>query len=95
MLPRQRSINPASGDTVFEVAEHTEMEVELRVAGAAQAARRWRNEPLSMRTALLVRTAELLEGERRELGQMHWLLAMHLLPFMTAFFYSDKASCLP
>ena len=69
-VTKQRSINPATGDVVLEISEHTDAEVEQRVAGAAQAARLWRDEPITARTALLERAGQLLEAEKQDWGRM-------------------------
>ncbi|MGQ0647455.1 MAG: NAD-dependent succinate-semialdehyde dehydrogenase [Gemmatimonadaceae bacterium] len=69
-MPKQQSINPATGDLVFEIEEHTDAELESRLAAAAQAFPPWRDQPGSVRVAVLRRAAELLEQERETFGRL-------------------------
>jgi len=66
----QSSVNPATGDVLAVIADHTEAEVEQRLARAAAAARRWRHTPLTERTAMLRRMADRLDGEREALARL-------------------------
>jgi succinate-semialdehyde dehydrogenase / glutarate-semialdehyde dehydrogenase len=62
--------DPATGELLERLAEHTPAEVEARVAAAALAARAWRRLLVAERVAPLARAAELLEHERRELAAL-------------------------
>lgn len=65
-----RSINPATGELLGTFEEHTSSEVDARVAKAHGAWRRWRTTAFAHRAAVMVRAAELLETERRALGEL-------------------------
>jgi len=64
------SINPATGETVATFEEHSAAEIESRVASAAAAFRTWRRRPFADRSAVLVRAAEILEGEKQRFGEI-------------------------
>ncbi len=66
----QTSVNPATGDVLAVIADHSDEEVERRVARAASAARKWRDTPLNSRVALLRRMADLLDAEREALARL-------------------------
>ncbi|HET6440451.1 MAG TPA: NAD-dependent succinate-semialdehyde dehydrogenase [Anaeromyxobacter sp.] len=60
------SVNPATGEVVARTEDHSEVEVERRVARAAEVFRVWRRRPVSERTRLSGRAAEvLLAGKER------------------------------
>ncbi|HEU5184706.1 MAG TPA: NAD-dependent succinate-semialdehyde dehydrogenase [Gemmatimonadaceae bacterium] len=65
-----RSINPATGELLGTFEEHTSSEVDARVAKAHNAWRRWRTTAFAHRATVMVRAAELLETERRALGEL-------------------------
>lgn len=66
----QSSVNPATGDVLAVIADHTDAEVERRVARAAAAAITWRAEPLAARTAMLRRLADALDAQREPLAHL-------------------------
>ncbi|HZO19812.1 MAG TPA: aldehyde dehydrogenase family protein, partial [Gemmatimonadaceae bacterium] len=65
-----RSVNPANGELLGTFEEHTSSEVDARVAKAQGAWRRWRTTSFAQRATIMVRAAELLETERRALGEL-------------------------
>jgi succinate-semialdehyde dehydrogenase/glutarate-semialdehyde dehydrogenase len=64
------SINPATSQTVQTFEELGDIEVEAKLAAAQRAFLRQRRTSFAERAAKLVRVAEILERERRELGQL-------------------------
>ena len=66
----QSSISPATGEVLAQIADHTDDEIERRVAAAAAAARTWRDTPLEARTTMLRRLAGLLDEEREALARL-------------------------
>ena len=66
----QRSINPATGETLAEHPAHSAEEVERRLALAARAATRWRRTPVAARAAVVARLGDLLEAEKERLGRL-------------------------
>ncbi len=64
------SINPATGETLAEYPAHSTVDVEARLARAADAASRWRQTPVAERAAMVGRLGELLDSERDRLGRM-------------------------
>src|SRR5262249_17882557 len=69
------TVNPATGETVRTFAEHTDGEIETRLARAAAAFRTWRRSAPADRSRLLARAAELLEADKARLGAL-MVLAM-------------------
>ncbi|HEU4722519.1 MAG TPA: NAD-dependent succinate-semialdehyde dehydrogenase [Gemmatimonadaceae bacterium] len=69
-MTTQRSINPATGETVAEHPAHSAPELERRVSLAADAAARWRRTPVSERAAVVGRLGELLDAEKARLGRL-------------------------
>jgi succinate-semialdehyde dehydrogenase / glutarate-semialdehyde dehydrogenase len=61
-----RSINPTTGEVIREFAAHSETAVEQKLAKAAAAFREYRRMPMSERSRLLLRVADILESERQE-----------------------------
>jgi succinate-semialdehyde dehydrogenase / glutarate-semialdehyde dehydrogenase len=59
-----RSINPTTEETTATFEEHSNGEVESRLARAWNAFQAWRNTPISERAAALRRLAEVLASER-------------------------------
>ncbi len=66
----QSSVNPATGDVLATIADHTDEELERLVSRAARATRAWRDTPLAQRTAMLRRVADLLDAERESLARL-------------------------
>jgi succinate-semialdehyde dehydrogenase/glutarate-semialdehyde dehydrogenase len=66
----QRSVNPATGDVLAEIADHSDVALERRLVRATSAAQRWRGTPLEERTALLRRVADRLDDERDALARL-------------------------
>ncbi|HKA86324.1 MAG TPA: NAD-dependent succinate-semialdehyde dehydrogenase [Haliangiales bacterium] len=64
------TVNPATGETVRTFAEHTDGEIETRLARAAAAFRTWRRSAPADRSRLLARAAELLEADKARLGAL-------------------------
>jgi succinate-semialdehyde dehydrogenase/glutarate-semialdehyde dehydrogenase len=64
------SINPATGETIEELAEHSDSDVERALASAEAAFADWRRSPLDRRSQLLRRVADLLEAKKDELGRL-------------------------
>ncbi|MHB0964011.1 MAG: NAD-dependent succinate-semialdehyde dehydrogenase [Gemmatimonadaceae bacterium] len=66
----QSSVNPATGDVLAVIADHTEADIERLLSRAALASARWRANPLEARTAMLRRMADLLDEEREPLARL-------------------------
>lgn len=66
----QTSVNPATGDVLAVIADHTDAELERLVARAATAFHAWRATPLHERAAVLLRMADLLDAEREPLARL-------------------------
>jgi len=66
----QTSVNPATGDVLATIADHTDADVEARVARTHAAARRWRATSLADRVAMLRRAADLLDATRESLARL-------------------------
>ncbi|MDB4884093.1 MAG: Aldehyde Dehydrogenase [Gemmatimonadetes bacterium] len=64
------SVNPATGETLAEFAEHTSAEVEAKLARAAEMAPRWRFTPIQERAAVMARLGDLLEQDKERLGRL-------------------------
>jgi succinate-semialdehyde dehydrogenase/glutarate-semialdehyde dehydrogenase len=64
------SINPTTGASLGSFAEHTDGEVEAKLAAAERAFAQHRRSPFAERARGLVRAAEILERERRVFGQL-------------------------
>ena len=65
-----RSINPASGQTLAEFAEHSAAEIEARLAHAKRAASVWRRTPVGQRALVVAQLGALLEQEKDRLGRI-------------------------
>jgi succinate-semialdehyde dehydrogenase/glutarate-semialdehyde dehydrogenase len=65
-----RSVNPATGELLLAVEEHTPEQVNERLERAVQAWRGWRAIPIADRAAVMIKAAELLERERGDLGRL-------------------------
>ncbi len=66
----QSSVNPATGQVLAAIADHSDAEVERRVAQAAAAAVTWRAVPVAERTAMLRRMADRLDADRVTLAHL-------------------------
>jgi len=66
----QSSVNPATGDVLAVIAEHSDPDVERLVARAAAAAATWRATPVAARTTMLHRMADRLDAEREPLARL-------------------------
>ncbi|MBW7934820.1 MAG: aldehyde dehydrogenase family protein [Gemmatimonadaceae bacterium] len=66
----QVSVNPATGDVLAHVADHSDDALEARLARAASAAPEWRTHSLAGRTALLRRLADRLDAECDALARL-------------------------
>ncbi|MDB4888751.1 MAG: Succinate-semialdehyde dehydrogenase [Gemmatimonadetes bacterium] len=64
------SVNPATGETLAEFADHTSAEVEAKLARASEMAPRWRFTPIDERAALVARVGDLLEADKERIGRM-------------------------
>ncbi|MEO8336290.1 MAG: NAD-dependent succinate-semialdehyde dehydrogenase [bacterium] len=64
------SVNPATGETLAEFAEHSAADVEAKLALAADVALRWRFTPIQERAAVVARLGTLLDAEKEHLGRM-------------------------
>ncbi len=62
------SLNPTSGELIAAYPEHDAAAIESRLARAADAFTHWRATPISERTAVLARTARVLEARRDTLA---------------------------
>jgi succinate-semialdehyde dehydrogenase / glutarate-semialdehyde dehydrogenase len=69
-MTTQKSINPATGETLAEHPVHSSDEVERRLALAARAAALWRRTPVAERAAVVARLGGLLDAEKDRLGRL-------------------------
>jgi succinate-semialdehyde dehydrogenase/glutarate-semialdehyde dehydrogenase len=69
-MPRLASVNPATGELVLDVEEHSDADVDRRLAGAAAASARWRAAPVDQRAAVLRSVADILEAEKESIGRL-------------------------
>jgi len=65
-----KSINPATGEVLGEYPELTPSELQGRLERAATAFAKHRRTSFAERAARMLRAAEILEGEQRELGRI-------------------------
>ena len=65
-----RSINPATGETIEDFAEHGPDDIERALANAEIAFRDWRRSKVEARVDLLNRIADTLEARKGELGRI-------------------------
>jgi succinate-semialdehyde dehydrogenase/glutarate-semialdehyde dehydrogenase len=63
------SVNPATGETFARFEELTDVELEGRLARAAATFRAWRRVPVSERTRLMAKAAEVLEAQKERFGR--------------------------
>jgi succinate-semialdehyde dehydrogenase/glutarate-semialdehyde dehydrogenase len=64
------SISPLTGELLGEYEQHSEEEVERKIALAAATFREHRKVPFAQRAALMLRVAEILEKEKQAFGQL-------------------------
>ena len=64
------SIDPASGERLATIEAHSPEQVDARVTRARDAWRHWRATSFADRAAIMMKTADLLESERGELGRL-------------------------
>src|SRR6476469_1055282 len=64
------SINPATGQTVRTFTPLSGPELDARLQCAAQTFKEYRRTPLTQRTRLLLRAAEILESEKEKFGRL-------------------------
>ena len=69
------TINPATGDTICQIAEADQADVDLAVQAARRAleSKAWRNLPASHRGRLLYKLADLIEANAQELAALETL----------------------
>jgi succinate-semialdehyde dehydrogenase / glutarate-semialdehyde dehydrogenase len=64
------TVNPATGQTIRTFTPLSEPELDARLQCAADAFRRYRRTPLSDRTRMLLKAAEILESEKEKFGRL-------------------------
>jgi succinate-semialdehyde dehydrogenase/glutarate-semialdehyde dehydrogenase len=64
------TVNPATGQTLRTFTPLSEPELDARLQCATDAFRRYRRTPLAERTRLLMRAAEILDGEKEKFGRL-------------------------
>lgn len=64
------SRNPANGELLETYPAHSSMEVDVRLTMADQAWKRWSKSPMSARTAMLMRLANLLDERAEQYGRL-------------------------
>jgi succinate-semialdehyde dehydrogenase/glutarate-semialdehyde dehydrogenase len=69
-MAKLRSVNPATGESIEELEEHSDGQVEERLALAERSFRAWRKTPISARGELLRRVGELLLGEKERFARV-------------------------
>jgi succinate-semialdehyde dehydrogenase/glutarate-semialdehyde dehydrogenase len=65
-----KSVNPSLGETLAVFDEHTDDEIESRLARAAAAFPKWRRTSFSERSRLMMRAAEILEMKKHDFARM-------------------------
>jgi succinate-semialdehyde dehydrogenase / glutarate-semialdehyde dehydrogenase len=65
-----KSVNPATGEVLKEYPDHSEAEVETRVARAAQAFKTWRRTSFAERSKLMAAAGEILERDKERFGRL-------------------------
>jgi succinate-semialdehyde dehydrogenase/glutarate-semialdehyde dehydrogenase len=68
--PTIASVNPATGQIVRAFTPLSEGELDERIQRAADTYRRYRRTPVPERTRLLLRAAEILEGDKERFGRL-------------------------
>jgi succinate-semialdehyde dehydrogenase/glutarate-semialdehyde dehydrogenase len=69
-VPTMNAVNPATGEVLGRYDEHSDAEVEARLARAAATFRAWRRRPFAERAALMTRAAEVLEQRKEHWGRL-------------------------
>jgi len=64
------TVNPATGQTLRTFTPLSESELDARLQGAADAFHRYRSTPLTERTRLLARAAEILEADKEKFARL-------------------------
>ena len=64
------TINPTTGETLKSFEPLTSAQLEQKLGTAKECFANWRNTSFATRSALLVRTADLLESDKRRLGEL-------------------------
>src|SRR5437763_8386486 len=64
------SRNPTTGQILRSFEPLTPDQLDSKIAASADAFRSWRRTPFSTRKSVLLRAAEILEGEAPELGRL-------------------------
>ncbi|KAD4059998.1 aldehyde dehydrogenase family protein [Arthrobacter yangruifuii] len=65
-----KSVNPATGETLSEFPEATDVEISQAVTAAHEAFTGWRNEPVEARAKVITRVAELYRERADELAKL-------------------------
>jgi len=66
----QRSVNPATGEVLARIEEHSDAEVERRLSRAQEVYRVWRRRPIAERARLVGRAAEVLDAGKERFGRL-------------------------
>jgi succinate-semialdehyde dehydrogenase / glutarate-semialdehyde dehydrogenase len=64
------SINPFTGELLHEYDQHSNEVVEKKLELASQAFREYRNLPFAKRAQMMMRAAEILQGEKENFGRL-------------------------
>src|ERR1043166_5196251 len=64
------SVSPLTGELLREFEQHSDGEVESKIARAAETFREYRKVPFAQRAAWMLRAAEILESEKEKFGRM-------------------------
>src|SRR5919206_5277537 len=65
-----KSVNPATGEVLKEYPDHSDAEVETRVARAAQAFKTWRRTSFAERSRLMAAAGDILERDKERFGRL-------------------------
>ncbi|MDD2891771.1 MAG: aldehyde dehydrogenase family protein [Candidatus Gracilibacteria bacterium] len=68
-----KSINPTTGETIFEAPYISEAELAVKIETAAKAYKAWRDTPLAEKQRLFTALAEVLESQKGELAKIDTL----------------------
>ena len=63
------TINPTTGETLQSFEPLTSAQLEQKLATAKECFATWRNTSFATRAALLLRTADLLDADKQQLGK--------------------------
>jgi succinate-semialdehyde dehydrogenase/glutarate-semialdehyde dehydrogenase len=69
-MSRLTSVNPATGQLVLDVEEHSDADVEQRLTMGAAASAHWRATPVEQRAGVLRAVADILGTERESFGRL-------------------------